>query len=119
MARARYVHNYAAFGRECLQAGFMVSEMRSRARRVAARARAIAPVGEPGSPYYELYESAIAPGHYRDSFVVTGGITSDYGPGARAYGRVENTATYAGIVEYGYGRVPKHRVLGRALAAAL
>lgn len=116
---ARYKHNYAAFGKECLCAGFMVNEMRQRANRVMARARATAPVGTPGSPFYELYESAIAPGHYRDSFVASHGIRSDMDIGPRAYGRVENTSSYAGIVEFGYGRVPKHRVLGKALAAAL
>lgn len=119
MARAVYVHDHAAFGRECSCAGFMRREMVSRAHRVMARARATAPVGTPGSVYYDLYESAIAPGTYRDSFSVSSGITGGYGEGPRAYGRVTNSATYAGIVEYGYGQVPKHRVLGRALAAAL
>lgn len=119
MARARYVHNYAAFGRECLCAGFMRGEMVNRARRVMARARVTSPVGTPGSVFYDKYESAIAPGHYRDSFSVSGGITGGYGAGSRAYGRVTNSASYAGIVEYGYGAVPKHRVLGKALSAAL
>lgn len=118
MARAKYKHDHGAFGRECLRAGFMVRAMRAKAQNVKNAAEALAPVGDPDWSYYDEYESAIAPGHYRSSFVVSSGVRRDLGIGARAFGRVTNTASYAGLVEYGYGRVPKHRVLGRALDAA-
>lgn len=114
----RYVHNYKAFGDEVLRAGWMVAEMRTRAEAVMAAAKAIAPVGDPRWGWYrDGGSNAVRPGNYRDSFSVNSGVHA-HGAGARAYGRVSNSASYAGIVEYGYGRVPKHRVLGRALSAA-
>lgn len=100
---SRYVHNYAAFDRECLCAGFMVAEMHARAERVKAAAIAISPQRT---------------GHYKASFEVSSGVSSLGGPEQRAYGRVANTAAYAPWVEFGSKRIAKHRVLGRALHAA-
>ena len=98
-----YEHFYAAFGKECLQAGFMRSAMRARATAVMATAQSIAPVDT---------------GEYVSSFEVSDGITTYGGPGARAYGRVTNTAPHALWVEMGGPRTPKYRTLGRALFAA-
>lgn len=98
-----YEHDYAAFGKECLQAGFMRSAMRARATAVMATAQSIAPVDT---------------GEYVSSFEVSDGITAYGGPGLRAYGRVTNTSPYALALEFGHGRAPRYRVLGRALFAA-
>lgn len=110
---ARYDHNYRAFGNHVLQAAWMQAEMEARAERVAAAARAIAPVGDIDSGWYGANRS---PGLYKASFQVSSGIR--HARTSRAFGRVTNTAPYAGAVEYGYGRTPKYRVLGKSLHAA-
>lgn len=98
-----YEHNFAAFGKECLMAGFMRRAMVARAEAVAATAEAMAPVET---------------GTYKSSFRVTSGITSAYAVGPRAYARVTNTAPHAFFVEYGSRRVKKYRILGKSLHAA-
>lgn len=98
-----YEHNYDAFGQECLRAPFMRSAMRARAAAVMATAQSIAPVDT---------------GEYVSSFEVSDGITAYGGKGTRAYGRVTNTAPYALALEFGHGKAPRYRVLGRALFAA-
>lgn len=82
----------------------MVANMAGRANRVAARARATAPVET---------------GEYADSFVVTSGIRPATGSRtARAYGRVTNTSDHAVFVEYGTEHQQAHHTLARALEAA-
>lgn len=98
-----YEHKYDAFGQECLRAGWMRSAMRARAAAVMATAQSIAPERT---------------GEYRASFEVSDGITAYGGRGTRAYGRVTNTAPYALALEFGHGKAPRYRVLGRALFAA-
>lgn len=98
-----YEHNFAAFGKECLCAGFMKAVMRARAVAVMSTAMSIAPVDS---------------GDYVDSFEVTDGITAAYPVGPRAFGRVANTAPHAFFVEYGSKRVKRYRVLGKSLHAA-
>lgn len=98
-----YKHNFAAFGAQCLMAGFMRRAMVARAEAVKATAEALAPVDS---------------GRYKDSFRVTSGITGAYKKGPRAYARVTNTAPYASYIEFGSARVKKYRVLGKSLHAA-
>lgn len=98
-----YEHNYAAFGKECLQADFMKAAMRARAAAVMSTAMSIAPVDT---------------GEYVSSFELSDGITAYGGKGLRAYGRVTNTAGHAAAVEFGWGKVPRYRVLGKSLYAA-
>lgn len=110
---ARYDHNYRAFGNQVLQAPWMRAEMAARAERVAEAARAIAPVGDPNSGWYDGERS---PGLYKASFVTSSGIRRS--KTTRAFGRVTNTAPYASAVEFGFGRTPKYRTLGKSLHAA-
>lgn len=98
-----YTHNFPAFGKECLQAPWMRSVMRARAAAVMSTAQSISPVDT---------------GEYVSSFELSDGITSFGGPGMRAFGRVTNTAPHALAVEFGFGRTPRYRVLGRSLYAA-
>lgn len=98
-----YEHKYAAFGKECLQAEFMRNSMRARATAVAAYAMSISPVDT---------------GDYVSSFEVDDGIGTVGGKGLRAYGRVTNTSGHAAAVEYGWGKVPKYRILGKSLHVA-
>lgn len=100
-----YEHNYDAFGQECLRAPFMRSAMRARAAAVMATAQSIS-------------EAFVDTGEYISSFEVSDGITAYGGKGTRAYGRVTNTAPYALALEFGHGKAPRYRVLGRALFAA-
>lgn len=97
-----YEHYYDAFGRECLQAGYMRAAMHARATAVMSAAISMAPVDT---------------GEYVDSFSTSDGIGPYGGRGLRAYGRVTNSAPHALYVEFGFGRVPRYRVLGRALGA--
>lgn len=94
---ARYRHFYGPFGKACLQAPFMMVEMQRRAEAIKTRAIELSPVRS---------------GRYAASFSVQSGIRRTGSP--RAYGRVTNTAPYASAVEYGFGKTPKYRVLGRA-----
>jgi hypothetical protein len=110
-----YKHNYAAFGAEVLRAGFMHAEMLARAERVKAAAEAIAPVGDPESGWYT---GGREPGEYKASFRVSGGVTAYGGAGTRAFGRVTNVSDHAAAVEYGYGKTPKYRTLGKSMHAA-
>lgn len=95
-----YKHNYGVFGQEVLRSGFMRAAMVAKAEAVAAVAAATAPKRT---------------GRYASSFEVSSGIGSYGGPSTRVYGRVTNTAPYAAAVEYGFGKVPKHRTLFKAL----
>lgn len=100
---SKYEHYYDNFGREVLRAGFMFREMLGRAERVMQYAQGIAPVDT---------------GEYKNSFVVSTGVTRYGGLGTRAFGRVTNTAPHAPAVEFGYGNVPRHRTLGKSLHVA-
>lgn len=117
---ATYKHDYAAFGAAVLCAPFMVADMAARAEKVAAAARAISPVGnaDPSKSGWYSGANAHAPGNYKGSFEVSSGVRATGRGKRRAYGRVTNTAGYAAAVEFGYGRVPKYRVLGKSLHAA-
>lgn len=99
---SHYEHFYGAFGKECLQAGYMQAAMHARATAVMAVAVSTAPVDT---------------GEYVDSFSTSSGVGSYGGRGLRAYGRVTNSAPHALYVEFGFGRVPRYRILGRALGA--
>lgn len=110
-----YEHDYEAFGAEIMRAGFMLAMVEERAQQVKAAAVAIAPVGDPNSGWYT---GGREPGEYKASFEVSVGISPRGGPATRAYGRVTNTSDHAAAVEFGYGPVPRYRVLGRSLGAA-
>lgn len=97
---ARYEHNYRAFGDQVLRAGFMRTAMESRANAIRAHAEGISPVDE---------------GEYIDSFEVTTAITAYGGKSTRWGARVHNHAPHALAVEFGFGNVPRYRVLGRSL----
>lgn len=97
-----YRKSYAGVGEMLVMPG-MVAAMAGRANKVAARARATAPVQT---------------GEYADSFVVTSGIRPPGRGPARAYGRVTNTSDHAIHVEFGNEHSRGHRTLGRALSAA-
>lgn len=101
----RYQADYAGIG-ELLQSEQMQAEMRSRAERVAAIARATAPVDYTG-PH---------PGRYRDSIVVSSGVKHEQT--SRAYGRVTATAPEAVFVEFGSQNNAAHHTLLRALDGA-
>lgn len=109
-----YEHNYDAFGDQVLRAEFMQNVMRARAVAVMAEAMAIAPVGDPDNGWYD---DGHEPGEYLDSFEVSSGVRAT-GSTSRAYGRVTNTSGHALAVEYGYGKVPRYRVLGKSLHVA-
>lgn len=94
---AKYTHKYGPFGKEVLQAGFMRVQMQRRAEAIKVRAIGLSPTRT---------------GRYKASFHVGSGIRRTGTP--RAYGRVTNTAPYASAVEFGFGKTPKYRVLGRA-----
>lgn len=98
-----YEHNYRAFGDEVLRASFMRSAMRARATAIMSTAMSMAPVDT---------------GEYEASFELSDGLTTSGGEGIRVYARVTNTAGHAAAVEYGFGRVPRYRVLGRSMYAA-
>lgn len=98
-----YEHDYKAFGNEVLRAPWMTSAMRARATAVISTAMSMAPVDT---------------GEYEASFELSDGLTSSGGDGIRVYARVTNTAAHAAAVEYGFGRVPRYRVLGRSMYAA-
>lgn len=104
-SRSHYEHNYRSFGREVLQAEFMQNVMRARAVQIQANAQQMSPV-----------ES----GDYINSFEVTSGVRAT-GPRnkRRAFGRVTNTAPHAMAVEFGFGRTPRYRVLGRAAGTVI
>lgn len=95
---AEYRHNYHAFRRHVLKAGWMGAAMKVRGQTVKATAEALAPVYT---------------GKYKSSFVVSTHHRAD-----RVVARVTNTAPYASAVEFGWGGTPKYRCLGRALHAA-
>lgn len=100
-SRSRYEHKYKAFGDEVLRAPFMRRQMLDRAYAVKAAAEAISPV---------------ASGEYLRSFEVSAGIRpAGKRRARRAYARVTNTAPHAMAVEFGFGRTPRYRVLGKAL----
>ena len=114
---ARYNHDYAAFGRNVLNAEWMEAEMLRRAEQGKVFAEAHAP-----------YDPQDADGeHYRDAFSVSsgkhGGLHKD-----RAYGRLTNDNSAAALVEFGrpagvdkngraYPAQERHRTLGSALDA--
>lgn len=95
-----YEHNYAAFGAEVLRAPWMAASMNARATAILAMALSISPVDS---------------GEYIDSFEITSGVSSFGGKGTRVYARLTNTSGHAAAVEFGLGRVPKYRVLGRSM----
>ena len=97
-----YRKSYKGIGEMLVMPG-MVTAMAGRANRVAARARATAPV---------------ATGEYAGSFGASSGIRPAGRGSARAYGRVTNNARHAMLVEYGTERSRGHRTLGKALSAA-
>jgi len=97
---ARYTHNYGPFGKEVLQAAWMVAEMHEKAERIRDAAIMLSPTST---------------GTYVRSFVVDSGVRTDNT--TRAFGRVTNTAPYASAVEFGFKNTPKYRVLGRAMTA--
>jgi hypothetical protein len=105
MPDASYRHFYDAFGKEVLQADFMVADMQRRAQAILARGQEIAPVGDPETDPHS--------GRYKASFYIadeklTGGKTK------RAVGRVGNSSPDAVLVEY----VDGHHTLAKALDAA-
>ena len=102
-----YHHDYAAFGRLVLCADWMVAEMLVRGEKVLARAEATAP--------YDIQDEDGV--HYRDCFVLTGGIRED--ETRRAYARVSNTDMPTALfVEFGTVNNPRLRILGNALDGA-
>jgi len=101
-----YHHDYAAFDRLVLCAPFMLEEMLARGAKVLERAEHTAPF-DPDDPDGE---------HYRDAFVLSGGIREV--PTRRAYARIENTDKAAWLVEYGAWNVPRYATLRNALDAA-
>lgn len=104
---AIYHHDYAAFDRNVLAADFMVAEMLARGERVLARAELTAPYDENDKDGQ----------HYRDAFVLTGGVREL--PTRRAYAKVSNTDFPTNFfVEFGTENNPRHRTLGNALDAA-
>ena len=91
MARAKFTLDKKGVG-QLLKSEGMRKGMEERANRIAARARAIAPVGDAAA-------GDTHPGEYRDSIVVTstteGGAKKD-----RAAAAVTATADHARYVEY-------------------
>ena len=101
-SKSYYEHNYKAFGNEVLRAPWMKAQMHARAYAIMLTARRISPI-----------ES----GDYIESFEVTDGIRpAGKRQTRRAYGRVTNTAPHAMAVEFGFGRTPRYRVLGKAMS---
>lgn len=98
-SRSYYEHKYGAFGNQVLRVDFMKSQMRFRAAKIMVSAQAMSPVET---------------GEYKASFEIESGVRQT-GRTRRAYGRVSNTAPHAMAVEFGWGRTPRYRVLGRAL----
>lgn len=105
---ATYEASFAGIG-EMLRAGFMVADMEARAEKVAALARATAPV-------YGGRDDAHR-GRYRADFTVS---STDHGgaKGRRAAGIVTNNDPAAFEIEMGTSETPAHYTLRRALAAA-
>ena len=108
MARAEFKASFSGI-REMINAPFMVAEMRRRAERVAARAEATAPVGDPATDPH--------PGRYKASFRVESGRHGGYRHD-RAYGRAVNDAPENFIVEFGTSRQAAHHTLRNALHEA-
>lgn len=106
---ATYRHNYVNFGKGVLCAPWMVADMRQRMVRVKQAAITLSPVGNPKRDRHS--------GQYIESFIVNSGTQFAFG-GRRAVAKVTNDAPHAAAVEFGFGKTPKYRVLGRALAAA-
>ena len=105
---AIYTGSYSGLG-EMIRSGFMEAEMRGRADRVAALARAIAPVYEgPDDPHR---------GRYKGSFVVSSTSRGGWRKN-RASGIVTCTDPAALEIEFGTSEHHGHHVLRRALAAA-
>lgn len=109
-----YVKNERGIGQMLVLPG-MVADMGRRAEKVAAAARASAPVDEDGKH----------PGQYRDGIEARAFIRpkSEEPPRAktrhaRACGRVTATAPHSAHVEYGTESNPGHRTLRNALQAA-
>jgi hypothetical protein len=95
---------------ELLRSPEMQAAMHAKAEKIAAAARATAPVGPETDGV-----------HYRDAFEVSSGVRE--GASRRAYGQVENASEHAAAVEFGNFRtrpqtIEAHHVLGRALDAA-
>ena len=102
-----YKHDYIAFDRLVLCAGFMVEEMEKRGIRVKVRAEATA-------AYYADDPDLV---HYRDNFFVESGIRET--PTRRAYCRIGNTDMPTALfTEFGTVHNPRRRTLGNALDAA-
>lgn len=97
-SRSYYDHKYRVFGDEVLRAEFMQSVMHARAVQIEAAAQQLAPIDT---------------GEYVNSFETSAGVRRT-GRTRRAYGRVTNTSSHAMAVEFGWGRTPRYRVLGRA-----
>ena len=103
-----YHHDYSAFGEHVLRAPWMIEEMLARGAKVLERAETTAP--------YDIKDEDGT--HYRDCFVLTGGIREDGGT-ARAYARVSNTDMPTALfVEFGNVNTPRYRILGNALDGA-
>ncbi len=100
---ARYVHNHAAFGQEVHLSGWMRSLMNTRGKLVEAAAIATAPRDT---------------GEYAASFDTHTRIVTGYGEGPRWAARVSNHSDHALAVEFGWGKTPRYRTLGKALGAA-
>lgn len=100
--------SYKGIG-EMLNAEFMRQAMLNRAEKIATLAGATAPV-------YEGTDTEHEPGRYKRSFKASagthGGVHHD-----RAYGRVENDAPEAAIVEFGNSKTPRYATLRNAAAA--
>jgi hypothetical protein len=105
---AIYEGSYAGLG-EMIRSGFMEAEMRARAERVAALARAIAPVYKgPDDPHR---------GRYKESFVVSSTSRGGWRKN-RAAGIVTSTDPDALEIEFGTSKELGHHTLRKALAAA-
>lgn len=106
-ASSRFTGDYAGIG-EMLRSEEMQAEMRRRAEKVAQRAKAAAPVGDPSSDPHA--------GRYKNAFRVSSGVQRRQT--SRAYGEVSNDAPEAIYVEYGDSKQPARHTLGQALDAA-
>lgn len=96
MAKAKVRASYKGIG-EILRSPQMKREMEARAKRVQAKAEALAPVDT---------------GDYVKSFRVESEIRA--GKTRRAVAKVINDSPHAAYVEWGTSRTPRHRVMGRA-----
>ena len=129
MAGSKVSFSYAALGEQILRSEWMRAQMEARAQRVAAAARARAPVysGPGGDPHRGRYKES-----FRVESTTEGGSKHD-----RAAGIVINDAPEAVLIEYGArehevtvpdGRggtrvitvpeMPARHILGNALSAA-